>query len=124
MNNIIRREELIMDMQEIQATFDMGYFEYNMKLDLYSIEDALMDLENESYEVKTKEKNKLNRHRINKKFKNRDRKHKCNYGKRKLKECLKHKAEKKVRNTPIGEEDFSLRGSGYHKVYEWTWDLD
>ena len=49
MNNIIRREELIMDMQEIQATFDMGYFEYNMKLDLYSIEEALMDLENELY---------------------------------------------------------------------------
>lgn len=56
MNNIIRREELIMDMQEIQATFDMGYFEYNMKLDLYSIEEALMDLENELYEVKTKKK--------------------------------------------------------------------
>lgn len=123
MNNKQIKEELILDMQEIQATFDMGYYEYAMKLDLYSIEEALLEIDSQQYEAKKKPKIKLNRHRINKLYKNRDKKHKCNYSERKIKQSLKKKAKKKVRYAPIGEETFSLKGCGYHKVYEWTWDM-
>lgn len=125
MNNQQRRKELLMDKQEIETTFDMGYFEYNMKLDLYSIEEALLAMENEQCKVKKKQKNKLNRHKINKKFKQKDRQHdKCNYGHRKLKESLKRKAKKKVRYARIGEEEFALKGCSYHKIYEWRWDFE
>lgn len=124
MNKQQRREELLMDKQEIETTFDMGYFEYNMKLDLYSIEEALLALDNEEYEVKNNRKNKLNKHKINKKFKDKDRKKAITWRERELKACLRKKAERKVRRTPVGEEDFSLKGCGYHKVYEWSWDMD
>lgn len=124
MNKLQKREELLMDKQEIETTFNMGYFDYAMKMDLYSIEEALLALDTEVYEVKTKEKNKLSRHKINKKFKEKDRKGSVSWKERELKACLRKKAERKVRRTPVGKENFALKGCGYHKVYEWSWDMD
>lgn len=125
MNKKQLREELLMDMQEIRTAFDMGYFEYDMKLDLYSIENALYDLDNKQYEVKHKQKNKIKKYKKDVEFKIKDRnKTKTTWKERDLKRCLRKKAERKVRRTPVGQENFALRGCGYHKVYEWSWDMD
>ena len=32
-------------------------------------------------------------------------------------------AERKVRRQVVGEENFMMRGCGYHKVYEWRWEV-
>ncbi len=93
------------------------------------------DLEYRSLEPQLKKNTKSrNRYATNNKFRQKQYKRKegydCNPWKRFethdsliLKRSARKWAERWVRRQPVGQETFLLKGCGYHRVYEWKWEV-